>query len=263
MIKQRIVIGNWKLNNVSEQETLQLIADYRSETDGKPENVDLAFCPVDVFLQTSISELSKLGMKEWSVGAQNCCYAASGAFTGEISCKALENIGCRLTLIGHSERRQLFGEDEALISKKIDFIAGNSKLKIILCIGETLEEYKSGKTSQVISAQLSHVVQNMDKFSTDSLIIAYEPIWAIGTGITPTIQEIKSSIDLIKKELEQVDKKSSKGCFKVLYGGSVNSANCEEISKIEICDGFLVGGASLKPKDFAKIITMCGKYAMK
>jgi len=176
------------------------------------------------------------------LGAQNCYWKKSGAFTGEISPQMLVDIGCKYVIIGHSERRHIFGESDALLRKKL-IAAIEAGLTPIYCVGETLEEKREGKKEFVLNRQLDTIN------GISSLIVAYEPVWAIGTGVAAGIDQITEAIEFIKDKLK---KKSSDAA--VLYGGSVKPDNSKEIAKQHIIDGVLVGGASLDAESFLKII---------
>ena len=175
----------------------------------------------------------------YSVGVQNCYYLDKGAYTGEISPAQIKSMGIDYVLIGHSERRSYFNEDNELLNKKIKE-ALKSGLKVIYCIGETLEERKSGKTNEVLKEELLVGLKDI----SEEVIIAYEPVWAIGTNITPTSIEIEETISYIKSIYD----------YHVLYGGSTNDNNIEELNSIQNVDGFLIGGASLNTEKLNKII---------
>jgi len=177
--------------------------------------------------------------KGYSVGIQNCYYLNKGAYTGEVSPSQIKSIGLDYVLIGHSERRSYFNEDNGLLNKKIKE-ALNNGLKVIYCIGETLEERESGKTNEVLKTELLEGLKDIN----EEIIIAYEPVWAIGTNITPTSEEIKETIGYIKSIYN----------YPTLYGGSTNDKNIEELNSISNVDGFLIGGASLDPLKLQKII---------
>ncbi len=233
-MENKIVAGNFKMNL-----TLDEIKDYINKFNVENENVII--CPPFIYLPYFIN-------KKYMVGAQNVAFEDSGAYTGEISPKQIKSMGITYTIVGHSERREIFNETDKIINKKIAKALEND-LKVILCIGETLEERKNNLTEEKIQKQLENSLQNISNF--DNIIIAYEPIWAIGTGIIPTIDEITSTVNYIKGTIKTLYKLEN---IKVLYGGSVNDTNVEEINKIKVLDGFLVGGASLDPDKFKKII---------
>ncbi|MCS7212891.1 MAG: triose-phosphate isomerase [Candidatus Calescibacterium sp.] len=174
------------------------------------------------------------------VGAQNMYFEPKGAFTGEVSISQLKDLGIDFVIIGHSERRHIFGETDELIKKKVHSAASNGILPV-LCVGETLEQRKSGKTLEIIEKQLEAL-----EGAKNHIVIAYEPVWAIGTGIPATKEQIKEVVDFIREKSKKYIKD-----FSVLYGGSIDEKVAEEIS--DICDGGLVGSASLDPQKFYKI----------
>ncbi|MDD2909298.1 MAG: triose-phosphate isomerase [Candidatus Pacebacteria bacterium] len=214
---KKIIVGNFKMNPLSKKKAEELFKVF----DIKTKHL-IILCPPFTYLQKG---------NNYILGAQNCFYKNEGAYTGEISPKMLKDLGCKYVIIGHSERREIFKEDNECINLKIKICLEN-KLKPILCIGEKL----GGDRKQVLRAQLKGI-------NNKNIIIAYEPVWAIGTGKACGLEDILSSYNLIKKIAKE---------NKVLYGGSVNSSNAKEI--INITDGVLVGGASINKKEFLKII---------
>ena len=185
--------------------------------------------------------------KKWMLGAQNVSYAKSGAFTGEISAEMLKEKQADFCLVGHSERRTLFGEDNKTINQKILQLQAQ-KIIPMLCIGETLKEYQQKTTKKVLKTQLVECLKGVD---ANNLIVAYEPVWAIGTGKSASIKDIETSIVFIKQTLAKLF--PNKQNFVVLYGGSVKPSNAKEIFSLNCVDGALVGGASLKCAEFLEI----------
>ncbi len=184
------------------------------------------------------------------IGAQNMHFEEKGAFTGEISGEMLKSINCEYVIIGHSERRQYFGETDETVNKKVKS-ALKYGLKPIICVGETLEEKEAGKTIEKITFQVSKALQGLTRENLSNIIIAYEPIWAIGTGKTATAEDANNSIKEIRK---QIEKDFNTGDLPILYGGSVKPANAKELFNMSDIDGGLVGGASLKAETFAQIV---------
>ena len=223
---KKLVVGNWKMNSDTHS-CVSLVSNITASY-----NVDVVICPPFPYL--SIVKTNLL------LGAQNCSAFENGAYTGEVSAKMLLDIGCKYVILGHSERRQHFKENDSEVLAKA-MLAHKCGLKTIICVGESLKTYQSGKTEEFVSTQLTNYL-NLDPTLT---VIAYEPIWAIGTGLTPTVAEVEA----ITKSIKQKSK------FPVLYGGSVNQKNCKELASINILDGFLVGGASLDPTQFNQIIS--------
>ena len=203
---------------------------------------DIIICPPFTLLDSAKTLLPKF----IKIGAQNCSEEDRGAFTGEISASMLQEKRVSHVLIGHSERRTLFKETDDVIFKKIE-AAIKSKLTPIVCIGETLSEKKANKTLRVLDSQINGSLAKIDPH--EQVIVAYEPVWAIGTGLTPDENEIKETHFYIKEKLGQYFYTD----IPVLYGGSANAENCSQIISIENVDGLLVGGASLKKHDFSTI----------
>ena len=187
------------------------------------------------------------------IGAQNMHYEEKGAYTGEISPKMLKSIGVEYVIIGHSERRQYYNETDETVNKKIKAAFENG-LKPIVCVGETLEEREQGKTKEKITTQTRLALEGLTKEQVSKVIIAYEPIWAIGTGKTATSEDANNSIKEIREEISKIYGKDVSECVIIQYGGSVKSSNAKELFTTSDIDGGLVGGASLKPDEFAKIV---------
>ena len=188
-----------------------------------------------------------------SLGAQNLYWEQEGAFTGEISIGMLKDCGVEWVIIGHSERRILFGESNEDVCRKADAALQNG-LSVIFCVGESLEERENGKTSRVLQRQMSALLSRLNEQLLRMVVIAYEPIWAIGTGLHATSDQIEESHRLIRGVIEK-EFVGISGEVSILYGGSVNSGNCKELSEISEVNGFLIGGASLDAEQFAEIAT--------
>lgn len=227
---KRLLVGNWKMILTLSQ------AISLAKSILPSENHEVVVCPSFIHL-SQVREVLQSGIK---LGAQNVSRETFGAFTGDICAEQLKDIGCEYTIIGHSERRIKEKETNTDIHIKLNN-ANKAKLKQILCVGETLEEYNLGMTEEVIQKQLADVVSTPIH---ESLVIAYEPIWAIGSGLIPTAKEVERVIAKINAIVPSP----------VIYGGSVDSKNSGIFSEIPSCKGFLIGGASLKPEEFNKII---------
>ncbi len=245
-MRRRLIAGNWKMNktvgeSVSLCESLRLLLKDVNDR-------DILVCPPF----TSLYPVSKvIEGTNISLGAQNMFYEESGAYTGEISPVMLTDTGCRYVILGHSERRHIFGEDNELIGKKV-YSAVKHGLVPILCVGELLEEREEGKTFDVVRVQLEEGLKFLSE--DDEFVIAYEPVWAIGTGRTATpetAQEVHRFIRLNISEMFSHEKAQS---VRILYGGSVKPENISGLMEMEDIDGALVGGASLKADSFAKIV---------
>lgn len=242
---QKYVIGNWKLNPASLGEA-QTLAQALKDSLADVQNVKLGCAPSFVHLAGVANVLTDSAI--W-VGAQDICAKtqATGAFTGDVSATQLADIGARFVIIGHSERRAYHGEDNAIIADKIRQ-AVQSKLAIVLCVGETQDDYQAGQTLAVLNTQLA-VLDGLD-VPAKLLVIAYEPVWAIGTGLTPTVDEVVMVHRHIQATL--ANKQLPNIC--VLYGGSVNADNAKAFAAAQEVGGALVGGASLKADSFATIV---------
>jgi len=234
-----LIAGNWKMNGTL-QESLDFIRDLG--VNPAPEHVEVALMPPFTLLHALAKPLAE---KEVRLGAQSMYCEARGAYTGSISPVMLRDAGCHYVILGHSERRDIQHESNALIRKKMD-AAWEYGLEPILCIGEHLEERESGKTNEVLREQLS-VLECLD--DSQPLTVAYEPVWAIGTGKTASVEQVKETHAFVHAELQRL----GHDC-RVLYGGSVNPGNAKELLACEGVEGALVGGASLKADSFMQII---------
>lgn len=245
VVRQKIIMGNWKM-----QGTLESIELLLNEILSDLPLLDMtcAVFPPSVYLPFVQKKLLGTSVA-W--GAQNMYPYASGAYTGEVSPLMLRDFGCRYVLVGHSERRQLFKEDEKIIAKKFH-CAKEYGMIPVLCIGETQKERDEGKTFDVISRQLLSVVDKQMQ-SFDQCLIAYEPVWAIGTGYTATPEDAQGVHAHIREIISQVDPKSAES-LSILYGGSVNEHNINSLMRMPDIDGGLVGGASLQAHQFLDII---------
>lgn len=245
-MRRPFIAGNWKMHG-TRAENADLI---EALLQGLPEQApaDVAVCPPFVYLWEIARLLKSSGI---ALGAQTVCTEAVGAFTGEISAGMLKDVGCRYVIVGHSERRTLYKEDDALVARK--FLATQSQGLIpILCVGETLEERERGQTSQVVSRQLAAVLDLAGVGAIGRAVVAYEPVWAIGTGKNATPAQAQEVHAHIRAEVSARDAKIAAG-LRVLYGGSVKAANAKEIFAMPDVDGGLIGGASLKADEFLKI----------
>lgn len=187
------------------------------------------------------------------IGAQNMHFAETGAYTGEVSAKMLKSIGVEYVIIGHSERRQYYNETDETVNKKLK-AAFENELKPIVCVGESLEEREAGKTEEVITSQTRLALEGLTNDQVKATIIAYEPIWAIGTGKTATSEDANNSIKAIREEVKRIYGEAVSEEVIIQYGGSVKSSNAKELFSTSDIDGGLVGGASLKPEEFSKIV---------
>jgi len=237
-----LIAGNWKMNtNISEAK--KLISELKVEV-ALNNDVDMLVCPPFTHIYLISDLIRDTNIK---LGAQNSYYRGSGAYTGEVSNDMLKSVGSEYVILGHSERREIFNESNALVNQKVKSSL-NSGLKVILCIGESESSRESGETNQVLDKQLSECLANID--NTDNLTIAYEPIWAIGTGRSATSKIISDTHSFIKTFLNNHFGENS---IKILYGGSMKPENAESILEIDGVDGGLIGGASLNADSFGSI----------
>ena len=251
MDKRMIVAANWKMNkNHSEAcEFLEKLDFHLVKNDNQS---SVIIFPPFIGLE---SLAGKFNSDNFYLGSQNFHYEKRGAFTGEVSISMLEHIGIDYAIVGHSERRSLFYEKDNLINKKIKSCLASS-INPILCIGESLEQRDSNLTEKTLKDQLKRGLDNIEASKLDKLIIAYEPIWAIGTGKTATVDQICTTHQQIKSILNELFSDES-FYLPILYGGSVNDKNAKKIGMIDNVDGFLIGGASLKIETFCEIIDLC------
>jgi len=221
---------------------------------GDGDKVEVAICPPSVFLAVISDVVAGTAV---SLGAQNLYAAADGAYTGEINAGMLTDVGCRYVILGHSERRQLMGETDVLVAKKMEAaLAGN--LIPIVCVGETLEERESNKTEAVVETQVRGSLAGLDDVRASKIVLAYEPVWAIGTGLTATPAQAEAVHAMIRKLLGEMFSPEIAAQIRIQYGGSVKPSNAAELMSKENIDGALVGGASLQAADFLAIIHAAG-----
>lgn len=247
MERKKVIAGNWKMNMLP-NEAIDFIQEFTPLVKNAKAEVILCVPYTDLFY--ALLNVQETNIK---IGAQNMHFEENGAYTGEVSGKMLKSIGVEYVIIGHSERRQYFAETDETVNKKIKAAFAND-LKPIVCVGETLEEKEAGKTIEVITKQTRLALDGLSDTQVKNTIIAYEPIWAIGTGKTATSDDANSSIQKIREEIAKIYGKDVAECVIIQYGGSVKSSNAKELFTKSDIDGGLVGGASLKPDEFAKIV---------
>ncbi len=246
-MRKKIIAGNWKMNMLP-NEAISFINEFTPLVNNTQNEVVLCVPYTDLFY--TLLNVQGTNIK---VGAQNMHWESTGAYTGEISGEMLKCINVDYVIIGHSERRQYFAETDETVNKKLKK-ALSVGLKPIVCVGETLQEKEDGKAIDIITAQIKKALDGLNEEEVKNTIIAYEPIWAIGTGKTATAEDANESIITIRKEIEKNYGKNVAECVIILYGGSVKSTNAKELFTTSDIDGGLVGGASLKPEEFAKIV---------
>jgi len=246
-MRKAIMAGNWKMNNTID-EAVKLVEDLKPLV--KNSNCDVVVCPTFVCLQAVLKAAEGTNIK---VGAQNMYFEENGAFTGEVAPRMLEAMGVHFVIIGHSERRQYFNETDETVNKKLK-VAFSHNINPILCVGETLEYRESNVTEEVIGKQIKLDLQGLTNQQVETLVIAYEPIWAIGTGKTATADQANETIAFIRSVVANLYGSAIAEKVRIEYGGSVKpSTISEQMGKSDI-DGALVGGASLKACDFAAIV---------
>ena len=246
-MRKKVIAGNWKMNMLP-NETMEYIETFAPLVKDTENEVILCVPYTDLFY--ALLNVQGTNIK---IGAQNMHFEKSGAYTGEVSAQMLKSINVEYVIIGHSERRQYFNETDETVNKKIKAAFENG-LKPIVCVGETLEEREAGKTIEIITNQTQKALEGLTNDQVASIIIAYEPIWAIGTGKTATSEDAESSIKAIRDKICQLYGQNVSERVIIQYGGSVKSSNAKELFEMPDIDGGLVGGASLKPDEFAKIV---------
>ena len=245
MHRRRFCVANWKMN-FNSSDTKSFLENWEKK-DLNNKEVKTIFCPSFTELNSTADLLHD---SDSELGAQNVHYESNGAYTGEISCRMLKDLGCNWVIIGHSERRAIFGETDEMVCHKLDKLTSENMYPIV-CIGETKDERENGKTEEVLSRQLLVAFENQKGKNIEHTVIAYEPVWAIGTGITATIDMISEAHQCIRNIFNTNGFNGDD--ISILYGGSVTNQNAAELSGITDVDGFLVGGASLDVDKFYAI----------
>ncbi len=246
-MRKKVIAGNWKMNH-NPEEAKKYLAEFIPMV--KDATSEVVLCVPYLDLKCMVKHASGSNVH---IGAQNMHWEEKGAYTGEISGSMLQSIGVEYVIIGHSERRQYFAETDDTVNKKIKVAFANN-LKPIVCVGETLEQREAGKTKDVITIQTRLALEGLTEEQVENTIIAYEPIWAIGTGKTATSEDANNSIKEIREEICKIYGQMTSKRVIIQYGGSVKPSNAKELFSTSDIDGALVGGASLKPEDFAGII---------
>lgn len=247
-MRQPIIAGNWKMNNTMADtkalltDLIPLVADAKAE---------VVVCVPFTNIATAAEIIKGTNIK---LGAENVHWAEKGAFTGEISADMLVELGVEYVIIGHSERRQYFGETDQTVNARAKAALAKG-LKPIICVGETLEEREAGKTEEVVIRQTTEAYKDIDKAELANTVIAYEPVWAIGTGKTATNDEANDTIKVIRNTMAELYcKECAENKVRIQYGGSMNPKNATELMAMSDIDGGLIGGASLKAEDFSKVV---------
>jgi len=247
-MRKKILIANWKMY-LNEDKSLELAKIYKKLLKSKS-SLEIVACPSFPYL----SQINKLWQKsKFAICSQNIAFKEKGALTGEVSATMVKELGCKYALIGHSERRHQLGELDKMINMKVN-LAYHNKLIPVLCIGETLEEKTSGQRESIISRQIRNAIEKVDSLPENKLLIAYEPVWAIGGGESMDPEEMYTMIRIIKRNISSLySEKFFEENVSILYGGSVNSINAKEFWNIDGLSGMLVGSASIDANEFYNI----------
>lgn len=246
-MRKNIVAGNWKMNNDLLQ-TEALINDLK--TQNQTSGAEVMIAPTFVNLQQAVKATSGSSIE---IVAQNMHFAENGAYTGEISASMLKGIGVKTVILGHSERRAYFNETDALLAKKVDAALANN-MRVIFCFGEELADRKAGKEEAVVNSQIKNALFHLEASAFKNIVLAYEPVWAIGTGETASPEQAQDMHAFIRNTLKNNYTSNVSENMTILYGGSVKPANAKEIFSKPDVDGGLIGGASLKSEDFFAIV---------
>lgn len=248
-MRKPFIAGNWKMNT-DVNSSVKLAEGVVSGCKNVADAVDVAVCPPFVYLQQVGKALQSSHI---ALGSQDVYFEQKGAFTGEISSAMLKDVGCAYAICGHSERRHVLGETDELINKKVHAAISGGLLPI-LCVGELIEERQANKTAEVVTRQMKKGLAGLTPEKIAAVTIAYEPVWAIGTGLTATPQQAQEVHALIRKLLAEMYDRKIAGEIRIQYGGSAKPDNAGELMQEEDVDGLLVGGASLKADDFVAIV---------
>jgi len=247
-VRKKIVVGNWKMN-LNKGSASALIRDIKSRVDDFG-HIDVGIAPPFVYLPLAVEMARNTSL---IISAQNCYPKSSGAYTGEISPSMLSDIGVKMCIVGHSERRQYFSESDDFISEKVRSLL-DVKINPILCVGETLEERENNKIFDIIEGQMKNCLSSVKEDDILRVLIAYEPVWAIGTGRNATPEQAEEVHKFIRSIISDIyDDKISEE-IRIMYGGSVNPSNAYNLMSMKNIDGALVGGASIKSDDFCEIL---------
>lgn len=255
-MRKKIVIGNWKMNQ-SFNQGIELADAIKKNMDAQPaSDVTVVLAPTFVHL-AQVSALLK-DSDNFATAAQNCHHSANGAFTGEVSAEIIASTGAKYVIIGHSERRIYFNESNELLAKKVNTTLANNLIPVF-CIGENLEERNANKHLEVITKQLKESLYHLSPADFSKVIVAYEPVWAIGTGVTATVHQAQGMHNHIRGEINKKYGKNISSETPILYGGSCNPKNAKELFACIDVDGGLIGGASLNADDFVAVVNSFGK----
>lgn len=248
-MRKLLIAGNWKMN-CGPSETERLLYSIKERRPQIPELLDVLVCPPEISLTTASKILNGYGIH---LGAQNVHFEDNGAFTGEVSTSMLKEAGCTFVIIGHSERRQYFGETDKTVNAKVQKAVAD-ELKPIICVGESLDQRKKEVHRQMVKKQVQAALNNVASSDISNVVIAYEPIWAIGTGETATPDQAQEMHKMIREVIAESYDEQAASSLRILYGGSMKPHNAGELLSRPDVDGGLIGGASLKAESFVDII---------
>lgn len=256
-MRRFLIAGNWKMN-CGPEKTATLLQGISNKLDGMPENVDGLVCPPMISLTTASVELQDIS--GIALGAQNVHYEDNGAYTGEVSTQMLNEVNCEYVILGHSERRQYFGETDKTVNQKVNK-ALKDGLNPVICVGESLKQRKAGEHALRVRKQVEAALIGVKDEDAENLVIAYEPIWAIGTGETATPDQAQEMHEMIRSVLADLYSDDAADQIRILYGGSMKPHNAEELLNQTDVDGGLIGGASLKADSFTEIINIADELS--
>lgn len=251
-VRVPVIAGNWKMNNCTADAVA--LAEGLKSSIGEVSGVEVIVAPVATVISAVSSALEGSTIE---VSGQNSYHKENGAFTGELSPQMLQDVGCTWTILGHSERRQYFAEDEALLNEKVKFALA-SGLKVMYCIGETLEEREGGTMNDVLTRQVVDGLAGLSEADFTNVVIAYEPVWAIGTGVVATPEQAQEAHAFVRGLVKNTFGETVADALRIQYGGSVKPDNAEELLGQADVDGALVGGASLDAESFSAIVRAAG-----
>ena len=246
-MRKNIVAGNWKMNNDLSQ-TESLLKDLKAQT--TTSNAEVMVAPTSINLSQAVQALKDSNIE---TVAQNMHFAENGAYTGEISADMLQSVGVKTVILGHSERREYFNETDALLAKKVDAALAKN-MRVIFCFGEELADRKANNQEAVVGSQIQNALFHLSAAAYKNIVLAYEPVWAIGTGETASPEQAQDMHAFIRQTLANKYGQDVANSVSILYGGSVKPANAQEIFSKPDVDGGLIGGASLKAQDFFAIV---------
>jgi len=253
-MRRFLIAGNWKMN-CGPKRTKTLLTNLKDKIQEIPEGIDVLVCPPPISLTTAVKTVSDVDI---DVGAQNVHYEDNGAYTGEISTQMLNEASCTHVIVGHSERREYFGETDTIVNAKTKK-ALSAGLQPIICIGESLDQRKNNVHKKMVRKQVDAALNKISKEDVKNVILAYEPLWAIGTGETATPEQAQEMHAMIRENVANLYNKNAADSLRILYGGSMKPYNAEELLEQPDVDGGLIGGASLKADSFADIIEIAAE----